>query len=194
MIKLSAQNKRFWEQSKPMQRVAVAKDVIKQINAQFLIAKKGVYLQAGIKAEEIDPSVKLDKFFDELKTKGQPCTVCGIGACFVSLVNLGNSVNAKSSFSDISCNDISGINDDFMRPKLRKVFTPRQLTLIECAFERESHFGDDYADVPYKTKDEACDFGYLYPNASDRLIAIMQNIIDNEGFFRPDPNRKIQSI
>ncbi len=191
---LSAKNKKFWALTKPQQRVAVAKDVIKMLNTKFLHAKKGTYFQFD-SSVKIVPE-KLDDLFSTIKRKQDSCTVCGIGGCFAGMVDLGNKITTKSVIGEVDRVEyFDEIGDEDMRKYLRKVFTPRQLTMIECAFEMYAghHDGKDYAkswgtkawDKNVKDSHAADDFGRNYANSNDRLIAIMENIIKNKGEFKP---------
>ena len=181
---LSAKNKAFWAKSKSEQRIAVAKDVIASIKSGFYKAETGTYFAViNLKKEIESPPIKLDKAISELKNKGASCEVCGIGGCFTSLIKLGN--NAKTEdFLGASIDNYDGIHDDDMRVLLRKVFSSQQLTLIECAFERTTIL-EDKIGVRHKLKENAADFGCQYDSDKDRLLAIMQNIVHNNGTFKP---------
>lgn len=175
---LSEKNKKFWAMTKPQQRVAVAKDVIKQLNNGFLDAREGVYFRPEF--NEIIEIPQLDKAITQIKKQGGHCTVCGIGGCFVSLVRLGDKVETEEIFGVFIEPRDSG--DDYkMKQLLRKVFTPDQLSMIECAFERYTGHGD----APYQDRIKAAQFGRQYSDSKNRLIAIMKNIIKNKGEFKP---------
>ena len=66
---------------------------------------------------------------------------------------------------------------------LERWFTPRMLSLIECAFEMDNGYGEVYSTL--SDRDEAVEFGEDYEDDEERLRAIYQNIIDNAGTFRP---------
>lgn len=114
--------------------------------------------------------------------EGVTCTVCGIGAAFVAAVKRGD---------DFKVNDFTNGfgDDDAMRDYLRKYFTANDVALIECAFERSpgfAHYGGSTLDETSPQVIRAVAFGNGYPDSSsDRLRAIMQNIINNGGAFRP---------
>lgn len=183
MVKtMKARNIAFWKKSPAQQRIAIAKDVIKQVEAKFYKAKEGTYLDFSITDRDVVAPDKFDKAIDLLKNKGGSCNVCGIGSCFVSLVNLGDAVSSKNvgldTYGDIG---MFGMNDKKMRPMLSKVFDKRQLSMIECAFEQSvNYFG--------ASNDDRCNarrFGWRYVSSKNRLLAIMHNIIKNKGDFNP---------
>ncbi len=181
-------NKAFWAKSKPAQRVAVAKDVLKNIELKFYKATTGEYF--SIEALEEDIKVKdAPKQFNEtigvLRDKGAYCDVCGIGSCFVSLVNLGNNITTSHVVGTNTEIYQMSIGDSKMRPLLRKVFEPSQLSLIEQAFEMEWHYSDGEDMDDGENTGNAVRFGEKYKTDKGRLIAIMNNIIKNKGTFIP---------
>lgn len=179
---LSAKNKAFWEKKPSQQRVEVAKDVLKQLELKFLKAERQTYLKVSELTKDIEkPSDKLDKVFDQVfKSRGK-CNVCGIGACFVSMVKLGNSIATKQVGIKGYIENGDSIGHYDMRRLLDDVFSEDQQSLIECAFEQDSGFG--FAPIP--DRKAAKSFGQKYKHDSTRLKAIMKNIIKNKGEFIP---------
>lgn len=186
---LSARNKAFWAKPKAEQRVAVAKDVLKQLNDGFYKAHAGTYFIIGkMPKRVIEIPPKLDTLFDHLKTTGAQCDVCGIGSCFTSLVRLGNSVESSAILYEQENKKVKkhdSIEDTPMRELLEKVFSSSQLTLIECAFERSEMHYNQANDTPSFKQNAAVVFGEKYRRDKNRLMAIMQNIIKNKGEFKP---------
>jgi hypothetical protein len=186
---LSARNKAFWAKSKDQQRVAIARDVLSQLKKATIIADKGTYFSVSVN-KDIKNTDKLDDLLKSFKRDNATCEVCGIGACFVGLVNLGNNAKSKSFIPNKIIDDCETvqIDDSKMRRLLRKVFPSTQLTLIECAFEKSTVFLDSNAkknNVEYEPREKASSFGEDYDTDEARLIAIMQNIINNKGTFIP---------
>jgi len=123
---LSKANEKFWAATPEQKRVAIAKDVIKQIRAKFYKPESGTYFQIdlpdsyGIRVT--DSIEKFDKAMTSIKRKGGTCEVCAIGGCFASLVRLGDKINTEEVVSDhIESND--SINDYFMKKKLKDIFS-----------------------------------------------------------------------
>lgn len=76
-----------------------------------------------------------------------------------------------------------GFRDAGIMFHMRKFFSSAQLNLIEYAFEQGrgvSGYGNTTEDK-YKTSIFCYDFG----TAKERLVAIMKNIVKNEGTFIP---------
>lgn len=184
---LSEKNKAFWAKSAANKRIAVAKDVIAAIKTGFYRAYSGVYFRIdNLKKDINNPSPSLQSVFKNLKQKGAVCEVCGIGACFTSLVRVGNKAATDTFLSVGIVENYDSINDNDMRDLLRRVFSPSQLSLIESAFE-ESNFADAKdTETRSMEKEKAIEFGKQYPEDDEsRLIAIMGNIIKNKGTFKP---------
>lgn len=118
------------------------------------------------------------------------CHVCALGACFTSAVKLGDNYKVTGSMSStagirLQANDAGDPGHD---AAIKAYFTPRQSSMIEIAFERgygfyqidKMNFSCDY-DEFYKAKA----FGEQYNMPHDRLEAIMKNIVENKGNFKP---------
>ena len=130
---------KFDRMTKPQQRVAIAKDVLKQIHAGRTQATKGIYLKKVGYHGRPGP--------------GEPCVACAVGALFVSKYNLFNGkwVDEADRFNTSNL--------------LSPYFSNKQMMNIEMAFE-----------VTWSSE---------ISNNEDRMIAIMQNIIDHDGTFKP---------
>lgn len=145
-------------------RVAIAKDVIKHIKAQQLKVKTSYgyvkHPQGMAALEHIAKSAYNDK--DLANKLKQECGVCARGAMMLCKVAKFNNYNF-----DIQNYGYLGGWDTF--EALRDAFSMDQLDAIERAFE-----GTDLESVFVHIQDP-----------SDRLLAIMQNIVDHNGTFKP---------
>lgn len=179
---MKAKNRRFWKKTKAQQRVAIAKDVLLQLQSKFYTPRTGVYVKLqGPTMELYNLNPRLDQAFQEMKEEGVTCKVCGIGACFVSLVNLGNEVPTQYSFQREWSNG-ANVDTDLMWKQMGKVFPKVQQSMIENAFEISTNHGRSSS----ANRERARAFGTRYDgDARKRLIAIMENIIENKGFFKP---------
>lgn len=171
---------------KDKQRVAIAADVLKQLSAKTMVAQKGTYLGfSGIKKDITKIPASLQDLFKSLKKEKVKCQVCGIGSCFVSLVGIGNRAKSKTFVED-EIAFYTEFDDSEMRRLLRKVFPPAQISLIECAFEVTTIFSDHEDNkTTHEERQAACEFGLKYESATSRLRGIMNNIIINNGTFKP---------
>jgi hypothetical protein len=159
-------NIQFQKLTASEKRVAIAKDVIKQIRTKQVVvkAKNGYVCNLQSNHPELVRNVQSN------------CEVCGIGSLIVSLCK---------SFEPQITFDFAGerdgyyfLDDDAIRPQLEKYFSTKQLDLIEGAFEGYAPFLDDIGRA-------AGLFGEQYEKDELRLIKIMENIIENNGCFIP---------
>lgn len=185
---LSAKNAAFWEKSDAQKRIAVAKDVLRQLKLKFYTARKGNYFELGLLHESIEKAPKeLQEALKTVKKKGAVCEVCALGGCFASMVNLGNSFTTKKAFGGNSIDEFdTNIDDSVFRGFIRKVFSKKQIVLIECAFEKAS-FPASFENISEHTDEieQAISFGERHKGDEERMVAIMENIIKNKGEFKP---------
>ena len=179
--------------TKTQMRVAVAKDVIAQLKSRKLIAQAGTYCDLGT---SIFPEDKDRQVNEVLKDK--TCTVCALGGIFVAQVNRFNDLkvcevpNLRARFDNGSCGETT-LYDDQIRDYIRKVFTPTQMSLIETAFEgrvmldNKMKWDESYYEASPKFQRAEGMYFDGGKNIADkeRMILIMQNIIDNNGTFVP---------
>lgn len=169
---LRRRNERFEKLSVEQQRVAIAKDVISQLNAKKLIAATSTgYLgwdQFGSSIpsrthnlnHRLNPRLR-GREASECTAQLQ-CTVCGIGSLFVSALEFVDEKRVDKSI------DRRHVHVEY----LERWFSPEQLDLIEEYFESPP-YGSLYREVR----------GDL--DADLRLTMIMENIISNDGVFDP---------
>lgn len=168
-MSIEKRNKAFNKLSKPEKRVAIAKDVIIALKAKKYIAKSGDYLNLNSKSGKDLFGVNINQ--ELLCSDDVTCTVCAIGAMFTSKVAISN------NFDDYRP------SDNEMRSHLSKYFSMPQLHLIESAFEGwEKGSTSISGNIP---NDNHMIFEEKYPNDNDRMIAIMENIVENKGTFKP---------
>jgi hypothetical protein len=167
------------------QRIAIARDTIIQVLTKQYTVAQGFYFQVSRK----NPRVRNGADLQKLLTGPDPipCHVCARGAMFASAVRMGNGVYVShSDYTELSGKgkvvEMSPGSPAF-RQKEEVPFSLYQRKLIECAFERDG----DFAGWIVSPEDTcaALDFGDKYSSESQRLVAIMQNLIENNGEFKP---------
>lgn len=175
-------------QKKVDQRVEVAKDVLKHLRTMKVA--HGVYFSNHRNPEiklDIPESGDLQKYLGKV-TKA--CNVCALGGMFMSFVRLYDDVQFGSDGDDFDCikrNNHITTSRDLITQKLNNAgFSDDQLDLIEAAFETEEDDPDYYS----KETDPQYWFGSQFKTPKQKLKAIMLNIIQNKGVFKPEKGIK----
>lgn len=159
---------------KDKQKVIIAKDVIAQLNANKYVASKGNWIKALV-GHNLEGSVRDN--FDEIES----CTVCALGACLLSAVKYKNELE----FSDLNNNSFT--QNSKVANLFTSIFTPSELKIIEGAFEGGNNAYTKMSfkvTAPKTTGEELTKFHKFYnsyENDDQRLRALMQGIIDNNG-------------
>lgn len=192
---IKARNKWFAALTPQEQRIAIAKDVILQLELGKFEASSGTYFELVAKSELYDG----DDLQKVIENRTESCSVCAIGAVFASKVRLGN--NVVISKWDINETEV-GLSSSCLLEATENIFSEKQMRLMEFAFE-----GDDINYIFYTNNlglsdfeskkeynkaykeleriNKACESfykNYEYDN-SKRMVAIMQNVITNNGEF-----------
>ena len=160
-------NERFAKMTKPQKRVAIAKDALAAIKAKIYTAEEGTYcLIAGID----DPfGSEFDKS-SQLRDSLAQCQCCAIGALFLSKARVADEETVGRYRRGV----------DYWR-RLSPYFDRQQLDLIEAAFELH----DVHDTLKEDARERAYRFGNRYTVAKNRLVAILNNIVENNGTFVP---------
>lgn len=172
MSKITKKNEVFEKLTKAQKRVQIAQDVIKSLNAGKLVAEQGIYVTRNRKTKALGKEL-----FDENVTCGldtilekiPKCNVCALGGLFVEAVKRHDKITTDEISSDPWQHELHYY--------LKKFFSVEQLRMIEDAFESEgpSMYGND----------KALTFCNTLKKPRDRMLKIMNNIVENNGTFRP---------
>jgi len=157
----------------------IAKDVLKHLNS-FRRVETGTYISGEV--PQLEGAEKNENAQDYVDTITEKCDVCALGACMLSFVRLYDDVTLDDlNYRSISNYELIEATFPTIKKKLLTAFSAKQLILIESAFEKESINNTLCIDV-----EDAISFGEAYPNNTDRLKAIMENIVENKGKFKPE--------
>jgi len=163
-------SKRRRKETKAEQRVAIARDALAWIEAEALIPAQGGYVRFHMDHGLLNlPS---DQQLRDAKLG--PCRVCGIGAVFIAKAVRYNKVT------------VGDLNSGQYHRALKDTFSRQQMLLIETAFE-QSDLTSPYSAETAKESlavDRAREF-CTSDKTAVRLIAILNNIIANNGTFKP---------
>ena len=150
-------------------RVAIARDVIKQIAAKRIFISSGEYLSG--RHDDIDLN---QKNINEVK----PCQVCQIGSAIVSGIRLFNQVSIPFNL---------GANDSKAMNLVTTWFTKKTAVMMEGAFEGGGGWlTRHYVKLSDKELEAAINFYVKHKgDETKRSIAIWRNVIKNKGHFKP---------
>lgn len=163
--------------TKKQLRIAVAKDVLAQLKAEKLKITPGDYVTLPDTPDALGSDSK------EIAAAAQTkyCSVCALGATFISLVKLDNKYDF-GFFKEVSSGDLFD--------RVKTVFSETQIQLIECAFETNFYCSQNGLGGYAKTALTSEQFGQAHKfairhegNPRKRLAAIMRNIVRNDGTF-----------
>jgi len=171
-------NARFKKMSPAAKRVAVARDVLKALDAERYEASPGTYIAVTNMPDALErwrddyskegSPLALQKF---LQTKAE-CYVCAIGAAAVSCVRKFDSVTPRA-FAETSARSLAS-----------DIFSSDQLALMEAAFEVEAGYVRDNGGAAL-LGERAVRFGDRFDEPRERMHAIFSNVVKNKGVFRP---------
>lgn len=183
---ITRRNKLFKGKTRAEKRVLIAQDVIAQIKAKTLIPSSGTW----VRLENADFLLDSDSLRAVTLNKDTTCKCCALGGLFLSCTLFNN----KVTVGDVTEGDY-GYLDDVIRNGekfsngLNTIFSENQLKLIENAFEQGGGAFDpayeNFSDKYNALTSEAIRFGKRFSSDKNRLIAIMNNIIKNNGTFVP---------
>lgn len=159
-------NKAFKKETAAQKRVSIARDALEWIKKGALIPRTGNYVVP------IDNRIASDLAWSESAQLRDlnlgPCNVCGVGALFI----------AKA----VRYNDAKPRDAQYPHTNLLEYFSAKQLLLIENYFEGRdaSPLGDSASSDDNRIER----FAYHF-KTSVRLVHILENIIKNNGTFKP---------
>lgn len=192
---IAKRNRLFAAANPAEKRVLIAKDVIAQIRLGRFKAATQTWVSPNVRfssnlplAEhssdlimEFGADASMRDLF--LGKQIQSCNCCALGAMFMSCTLYNNNQTAEDFENETDWqfdSRIEGKNGGFSNG-LNKFFSGAQLKLIESAYEG----GIGAFEAP--TSKQAIVYKWVddLPDDKKRLVAIMENIIENEGTFVP---------
>ena len=170
-------------------RVAIAKDVLKHLDAKLMKAcskQRFAVFEKNIPIGE--------KSAQKVWQNGElgTCEVCALGGLFLSTVNLGNRTTTGQLLDEIYNIGLFIREKHKFSNRLTDFFSPEQLELIERFYENNRGSFIQLCNV--SIRENASRFHENYITADERLRAIMENIIENKGTFVPSKLKKISTV
>jgi hypothetical protein len=174
-------NAEFKKATKAQKRVMIAQDVLAQLKAKRYVAESGCWVQANYNSAVPLADIKYTDSVQELfvEKKIESCNVCALGGLFMSCTNFNN--NTLLEDLDFASSELGDLIEEVkLSNKLNKIFSVKQLKLIEVYFE-----GNDGYFYENREYDTVKAFYIKYPSDKKRLQLIMENIVKNDGIFVP---------
>jgi hypothetical protein len=177
--KINAENEVFKKMTKAEKRVVIAQDCLARIEIEQVVPEFNRFCDVKDSFERKNISIK-----ETLATSEVVCSACAKGSLFMSYIGRVNNF----TFSDIN-------NDNYKKDaehiKLLKLFTLKQLALIETVFEGSQYIYSSFTGVSYdfdevkvkKFRNKHYDSDIKTDKATQLLTAICENIIKNNGTF-----------
>lgn len=170
-------NEKFKAATKAERAVMVAKDALSMLGKGKITAATGSWVDLpgsifdGVKPED-EKNIQICDLTDSAGFKG--CQTCALGALMLSEIRHTN----KLALNDV----LLTLDYDEHGYRLDKIFSPAQQKLMEFAFEGgRGYFNTD--DIPANQIAKLDSFYLKYPDETDRLRAILKNVIKNNGKF-----------
>jgi hypothetical protein len=165
--------------------VRVAQDVIKQVTAGAIIPVDGIYISSErVSMPSPVPVSDWQEVIVQFDKDSGCCNSCAIGAVLLSKIRKFN--NCPTDHDD-SVYDLESIteNHDFVMKQLSEVFDINTLRYMEYVFEGgDGGIFSDGARITSDYHDRVIAFRAKRDNDERKImIAIMQNIIKNNGKF-----------
>ena len=165
-------NKRFDAANINKQRMMIIEDAIIRIKSKNLKADTGDILDVNGFGFKFESSLK-----NIINSADNGCRVCAKGALFCSLIGRVNQITVGEFADNVNPNSIDSIE----MIELQKYFSLEQIDLIETAFE-----GCSYLEVIEPIENlKAESFHERYSDNELRMLAILDNMVENKGIFKP---------
>lgn len=171
---------KFNKLSKEDKRIRIIKDVLERLSLKQFKAQYARFVCNITKPAELESERQLSTI---LKSPETTCEVCAKGGLFMAYVGIVNSYELGTTGYSGTSNIYRGeeMNSTEMQ-MLSKIFTKKQLALIETTFERRDF--DWNARLTEAEIDKCKAFGSKYSHNPDELLtAICKNMLKNKGIF-----------
>ncbi len=195
LSKVEKVNAIFQAMTPAEKRVAIAKDVLKHLEAKKIKPTSGTYVNPDLSNKTLKNKFSgrmiKDVQLQEVYSNVNSCKVCALGAMFFCAVKVANNLNIQQHWqtsvstkilnreveNTIYYKDMGYSQSESVFKYMKRFFTKHQLDLIETAFERFCLKSNNTNVL------KAIEMFKPEVSLHNRMKAIMQNIIKNKGTF-----------
>ena len=185
---IEKRNQLFAAASPEQKRMLIAKDVIEQIKAKRFKPTSGTWVRPKMKngaylgvEEKFDGDESVRELF--IGKKIPACDCCALGAMFMSCTTYNDGTSVEAFEREIDWEFEEHVLKGKLSNGLNSFFSVEQLRLIETAFEGGD--GAFMAEDDDKEAQKAASWYDAMSGDDKRMVAIMENIIANNGTFVP---------
>jgi len=188
--RIQASNAGFKRASKRQKRILVAKDAIEWVKLGLFDPVQGTYFEVervGLNDrpsefwKESPPKQLHEQILERVDEDSNCCRACGIGGLLVAKCMRFDEVEVKT---DLDVN--FALPQRACSTGLEDLFSREQLAMIEVAFEVwKRPVMSAFAKLAESERIAAARFGGRFKSSKTRFIGIMNNIIKNDGTFKP---------
>lgn len=188
-------NDKFKKATAAQKRVIIAQDALDQIKSKRFKPESGNFLK--VKNLEFNPNgyhtseeAELgEKSFQKVFVESPKikCVGCALGALFLSTTVVNNNSTVCETIEEGSdLGEMIQYRNSFSNG-LHKFFSEEQLVQIEYCFEGGAGYFGSYniSSTEKRVKLDEFISKHRGLSATNRLVAILNNIIENEGKFKP---------
>lgn len=181
---IATSNKFFADTDPATRRVLIARDAIRQINTGRISPAgydggNSCYLTFGSTANAKIASSAVCDIRSE--ANGLKCTACIRGSILLGCISKFNNLT-NVDLGDVGTNGFN-LNAEALKRYEERFFDPKQLALMEAAYERRSvGRANTLSDTE---RSRAYAFSNRIPDRTERLLAILTNVVLNKGTFVP---------
>jgi|GEM_PF-3299686 len=181
---------------KNIARILICYDALLQLRQKKVKAEIGKYVVVRDKGthKRYDPSISLNRQrnlqIDSVLDK-QQCQACALGTLFISRARIFNKIKICDipDFQDGQITYDNRPSSSALNTQLQQYFDQQQLSLIEACFEGAPiGVAGRCLNSDEQVQEISERFITKYKTAESRLIAILKNIISNDGLFIPEKN------
>lgn len=173
-------NEKFKSATKAERAVMVAKDALSMLGRGKISASTGDWVTLPMSVLEVIEQLEDTRDIQICDLTDSEdfndCKACALGALMLSEIRHTNKLTINDT------NIYLGVEYEDYGYRLDKIFSPTQQKLMEFAFEGGRGYFK-FNDIPTNQIPKLNRFYLKYPDKTDRLRAILKNVIKNNGKF-----------